>query len=305
MQYNAALVVLLVALAAPILVVLAGMIRVRFASPVAIAITALAFLVTVLSYWQGNDRVDVAWAPAWDIRFSIELDGLARMYAMLATGVGLAVVVYATRYLPLHLHHEHRPEGEIIRFFGFLLLFMGAMVGLVMAQDLILLFVFWDLTAIASFFLIGFDRDKDESRSAELMALLVTGISAICVLIGALLLWNEHGTFRLDAALTSDATSTPVAWAAVLIAIGALTKSAQVPLHFWLPNAMAAPTPVSAYLHSAAMVAAGVFLVGRTYPLMARFDWLLDAFVVVGLLSMAVGGVLALTRDVLKQILAY
>ena len=305
MHYNAAFVVLIVALAAPFLVVLAGMIRLRFATPVAIGVTAAAFAATILSYWQGDDRVDVAWAPAWDIRFTVELDGLARLYAMLATGVGLAVVVYAARYIPLHLRHEHRPQAEIIKFYGFLLLFMGAMVGLVMAQDLILLFVFWDLTAIASFFLIGFDRDKEESRSAALMALLVTGISAICVLIGALILWNEHGTFRLETALTSDATSAPVAWAAVLIAIGALTKSAQAPLHFWLPNAMAAPTPVSAYLHSAAMVAAGVFLVGRTYPLMARFDWLLDGFIIVGLLSMAVGGVLALTRDVLKQILAY
>jgi multicomponent Na+:H+ antiporter subunit A len=305
MHYNAALVVLIAALAAPALVVLAGTIRVRFASPAAIATTALAFALTIFSYWNGEDRIDLAWAPGWDVRFTLALDGLARMYAMLATGVGLAVVIYASRYLPLHLHHEHRTEGEIIRFYAYLLLFMGAMVGLVMAQDLILLFVFWDLAAIASFFLIGFDRDKEESRAAALMALLITGISAVCVLVGAMLLWKEHGTFALEPVLTSDATATPVAIAAVLIAIGALTKSAQVPLHFWLPNAMAAPTPVSAYLHSAAMVAAGVFLVGRTYPLMARFDWLLDGFLVIGLLSMAVGGVLALTRDVLKQILAY
>lgn len=305
MHYNAALVALLIALAAPVLVLLAGAVRVSFASPVAIGMTALAFAVIVQSYWRGDDRFDVVWAASWDIRFSLELDGLARLYAMLATGIGLAVVVYASRYLPLHLHHDHRPEGEILRFYGFLLLFMGAMVGLVMAQDMILLFVFWDLTAIASYFLIGFDRDKDESRAAALMALLVTGISAVCVLIGALILWKEHGTFALDQVLQSDANSAPVAISAVLIAIGALTKSAQVPLHFWLPNAMAAPTPVSAYLHSAAMVAAGVFLIGRTYPLMDRFDWLLDAFVVIGLLSMAVGGILALTRDVLKQILAY
>lgn len=292
-------------MAAPLLVVLGGAIRVRFASPIAILTTALAFAITCHSYWTGEDRFDVVWAPAWDIRFSLALDGLARLYAMLATGIGLAVVIYSAKYLPLHLHHEHREPGEIIRFHGFLLLFMGAMVGLVSSEDLILLFVFWDLTAIASFFLIGFDRDQDASRAAALMALLVTGISAVLVLIGVLLLWHEHGTYAIPEILAGTLDSTPVAIAAILIAIGALAKSAQAPLHFWLPNAMAAPTPVSAYLHSAAMVAAGVFLIGRMYPLMARFDWLLDGFVVVGLLSMAVGGVLALTRDVLKQILAY
>jgi multicomponent Na+:H+ antiporter subunit A len=305
MSYNAALVLLIVVMAAPLLVVLGGAIQVRFASPIAIGVTTLAFAVTFISYWNGTDRVDFRWAPAWDIRFTLALDGLARLYAMLATGIGLAVVIYSAKYLPLHLHHTHRQPGEILRFYGFLLLFMGSMVGLVMAEDLILLFVFWDLTAIASFFLIGYDREQDASRAAALMALLVTGISAVLVLIGALILWYETGTFSIPLMLDGNLASTPVAVAAVLIAIGALAKSAQVPLHFWLPNAMAAPTPVSAYLHSAAMVAAGVFFVGRMYPLMARFDWLLDGFIVIGLLSMAAGGVLALTRDVFKQILAY
>jgi multicomponent Na+:H+ antiporter subunit A len=305
MHYNAALVLLIVAMAAPALVVLAGAIRVRWASPVAVAVTALAFGVTLVSCWQGDARIDVAWAPAWDIRFTLELDGLARLYALLATGIGLAVVIYAAAYLPLHLHHGHRRPGEIIRFYGFLLLFMGAMVGLVMSQDFILLFVFWDLTAIASFFLIGYDREEDTSRAAALMALLVTGISAVLVLIGALLLWHETGTFDLPDILAGDLATTPVAIAAALIAIGALAKSAQVPLHFWLPNAMAAPTPVSAYLHSAAMVAAGVFLIGRVYPLIERFEWLLHSLLIIGLLSMAAGGAIALTRDVLKQILAY
>jgi len=305
MHYNAALVLLIVAMAAPALVVLAGAIRVRWASPVAITMTALAFGAALVSCWQDDARVDVRWAPAWDIRFSLELDGLARLYALLATGVGLAVVIYASAYLPLHLSHGKRPPGEIIRFYGFLLLFMGSMVGLVMSQDFILLFVFWDLTAIASFFLIGYDREEDTSRAAALMSLLVTGISAVLVLIGALLLWHETGSFALPALLAGELATTPVAIAAVLIVIGALAKSAQVPLHFWLPNAMAAPTPVSAYLHSAAMVAAGVFLIGRFYPLIERFDWLLNSLLIIGLLSMAAGGVLALTRDVLKQILAY
>jgi multicomponent Na+:H+ antiporter subunit A len=305
MPYNAALVLLIVTLAAPVLVVLAGMVRLRLASPMAIALTALAFGIAITSYRTGDDRYDAAWVPDWGLRFALALDGLARLYAMLATGIGLAVVIYSAKYLPLHLHHEHRPQKEILRFQFFLLLFMGAMVGLVMAQDLILLFLFWDLTAIASFFLIGFDRDKEESRAAAQMALLVTGISAVFVLIGAVLLWHEHETMDLGRILAADLDNGYAASAAVLIAVAALAKSAQAPLHFWLPNAMAAPTPVSAYLHSAAMVAAGVFLIGRLYPLMERFAWLLDGFVAVGLLSMVVGGILALTRDVLKQILAW
>jgi multicomponent Na+:H+ antiporter subunit A len=305
MHYNAALVLLIVALGAPFLVVLAGTIQLRLASPTAIAVTALAFAITIASYWTGEDRFDAIWVSEWNLRFTIALDGLARLYAMLATGIGLAVVVYSAKYLPLHLHHEHRPQAEIVRFHFFLLLFMGAMVGLVTAQDVILLFLFWDLTAIASFFLIGFDREKEDSRLAAQMALLVTGISAVLLLIGAVLLWHEHGSMDLRAILASDLDNGYAATAAVFIAIAALAKSAQVPLHFWLPKAMAAPTPVSAYLHSAAMVAAGVFLIGRMYPLMERFDWLLDGFVIVGLLSMAIGGILALTRDVLKQVLAY
>jgi multicomponent Na+:H+ antiporter subunit A len=305
MTWNSALMLLTVSLAAPLVVVAAGAVRVRLAAPAAILMTSLAFLTVLASYGTDNEALSVAWISDWGVEFTIRLDGLARLYALLATGIGLAVVIYATAYLPLHLRHEHRPEGEIIRFFGYLLLFMGAMVGLVLAQDAILLFVFWDLTAIASFFLIGYDRDKDESRAAALMALLVTGISAIGVLIGALLAWHELGTFDVPTILASKSTSTTMGFAAALIAFGALAKSAQAPLHFWLPKAMAAPTPVSAYLHSAAMVAAGVFLIGRMYPLMARFEWMTTAFVVVGLTSMLVGGVLALTRDVLKHILAY
>jgi multicomponent Na+:H+ antiporter subunit A len=204
MTWNSALMLLTVSLAAPLVVVAAGAVRVRLAAPAAILMTSLAFLTVLASYGTDNEALSVAWISDWGVEFTIRLDGLARLYALLATGIGLAVVIYATAYLPLHLRHEHRPEGEIIRFFGYLLLFMGAMVGLVLAQDAILLFVFWDLTAIASFFLIGYDRDKDESRAAALMALLVTGISAIGVLIGALLAWHELGTFDVPTILASE-----------------------------------------------------------------------------------------------------
>jgi len=137
--------------------------------------------------------VDVAWVPNWGLRFTLTLDGLATLYALLATGIGFAVVVYSSRYLPLHLKHEGRPESDAVRFYFFVLLFMGSMVGLVMAQDLILVFVFWDLTTIASYYLIGYDRHKEESRASALMALLVTGTTAVFLLIGALFLYAATG----------------------------------------------------------------------------------------------------------------
>ena len=209
--------------------------------------------------------VDLGWAPAWELRFTVALDGLAVLYALLATGIGFAVVVYSSRYIPLHLAHQGRPESDGVRFYFFLLLFMGSMVGLAMAQDLILLFVFWDLTAIASYYLIGYDRQDPDSRASALMALLVTGITAVFLLIGALMLYAAYGTFSLLELSELARPGTVLTVSGLLIAVAGLAKSAQVPLHFWLPRAMAAPTPVSAYLHSAAMVAAGVFLLGRVY----------------------------------------
>ena len=247
---------------------------------------------------------DVAWAPTLDARLSFAVDGLAVLYGGLATGIGLVVFLYAWRYVPLHLAHEERSPREATRLYGFLLLFMVSMVGLVTAQDLLVLFVFWDLTAVASYFLIGYDRHRRDARYAALMALLVTAITAVFLMIAAVVLYAEYGTFSLPELFEVAEPGTTVTVAAVLIAIAGLAKSAQAPLHFWLPRAMAAPTPVSAYLHSAAMVAAGVFLLSRTYPLLEQSRLLLDGLLVVGALSMAVGGVLALTRDELKQVLA-
>ncbi|HEV2109059.1 MAG TPA: hydrogen gas-evolving membrane-bound hydrogenase subunit E [Thermomicrobiales bacterium] len=276
-------------------------------APAAAVMAALGVVVTLWGWVAGESQVNLAWAPSWNLRFAFALDGLARLYALLATGIGLAVVLYAGRYIPLHLAHQKRDQDEVVPFFGLLMLFMGAMLGLVMAQDLLILFVFWDITAIASYLLIGFDQDDLEARAAALLAILITGVSAVCLLIGALLYHAEFGTFSLPNLQrqvgTSDWSGAPVA--AGLILLAALAKSAQVPMHFWLPRAMAAPTPVSAYLHSAAMVAAGVFLIGRVYPLIALEQWLLDSLLVIGFASMVVGGVLATTRTELKQILAY
>lgn len=315
---------LLALLAAPV-VALAGAVRPRWAAPAGIMMAALVFGATAWGWTAGGGTLDAEWAPTWNLRLTFRLDGLAALYALLASGIGLLVLVYSRRYLPLHLAHEERQPGEQVRFYSFLLLFMGTMVGLVMAQDLILIFVFWDLTAISSYFLIGYDHDKSEARDAALMALLVTGITSLFFLIGAFVLYAGYGTFSLPeliAQVTEDCRALPcppgalgslplvpsipvVTVGLLLIALAALAKSAQAPFHFWLPRAMAAPTPVSAYLHSAAMVAAGVFLLGRVYPLLQADPRLLDGLLVVGLLSMAVGGILALTRDVLKQLLAY
>lgn len=302
---NPAVLLVVAAFAAPLVVAVTGLLRVDRVSTVAILMSGIAFAVALWTCTQDDALVNVPWAPTWSMNFHLALDGLARMYALLATGIGFVVVVYSSRYLPLHLAHGDRDPGESTRFFGFLLLFMASMVGLVMAQDLILIFVFWDITAIASYFLIGYDRREEESRSAAQMALLITGITAVLVLIGALWLFSIYGTFALPEIIVATNGGTATGLAIGLIVVGALAKSAQVPLHFWLPRAMAGPTPVSAYLHSAAMVAAGVFLIGRVYPLIAGYQWMLDALLVIGFASMGVAGVIALTRNVLKHILAY
>jgi multicomponent Na+:H+ antiporter subunit A len=277
-----------------------------WAPPAALLATAGAGFVALLWLWlTGGGEIDVPWAPTLDLRLHLRLDGLAAMYALMATGVGVPVFLFAWRYLPHHLAEQGRSLREQPRFYALLGLFMVSMVGLALAQDLILLFLFWDLTAVASYLLIAYDRQNPEARRAALMALLVTAITAVALLIGSLLLYDRYGTFSLPELFRVAEASTTVTVAGALIAVAALAKSAQVPFHFWLGRAMVAPTPVSAYLHSAAMVAAGVLLIGRAYPLLELSGLLLDALVAVGFLSMLVGGVLALSRDDLKQVLAY
>lgn len=194
---NAAMILLVAAFAAPILVVVCGAFSARLVPFVAIVTTAIAAAIAAWSFWQPDAIVDVSWAATWGFRFELHLDGLARLYALLATGIGFFVVAYASRYIALHLEHQKRPLVDQTKFFFFLLLFMAAMVGLVMAQDLILIFLFWDLTAIASFFLIGYDQHEEDSRSSAMMALMVTGITAVLVLIGSMMLYAEYGTWSL------------------------------------------------------------------------------------------------------------
>lgn len=276
----------------------------RVAPPLSLALATAGFLAVLAAWLAGGGGFDVPWAPSLDLRLSFELDGIGALYALLATGIGAAVFLYSWPYLPLHLAHQARHRAESARFYALLVLFMVSMVGLATAQDLILLFVFWDLTAISSYFLIGYDRHEGESRWAALMAMLVTGVSAVLLLIGALILHGEYGTFQLGELVARAEPGASLTVAGVLIALAGLAKSAQVPFHFWLPRAMTAPTPVSAYLHSAAMVAAGVLLIGRAYPLLEQSRLVLDLLLAAGAASILVGGLLALTRDDLKRILA-
>lgn len=304
----AVLVPLALALMAAPVAVLCGAARPTLTAPVGAAFAAAAFAATLVVWISGGGAVDAAWAPTLGARFHVELDGLAALYSLLATGIGFAVLVYASRYLPLHIEEEREEGGTTehgLNFYFFILLFMGSMTGLAMSQDLILIFLFWDITAISSYFLIGFDRHRRESRRSALMALLVTIGTAILLLAGAVVFYVAYGTFSVPELAEATEPGPLLVIAGGMIAIAGLSKSAQVPFQFWLPRAMAAPTPVSAYLHSAAMVAAGVLLIGRVYPLLQKSDFLTDALVVVGVASIGVGGILALTRDVMKQLLAY
>jgi multicomponent Na+:H+ antiporter subunit A len=299
------LTVLLMALAGAPLTAVAGWGRPRVGAGVAVASSLAALLLVVAAWRSGGGAESFAWAPSWGLTFALKFDGLSAVYGLLATGIGALVLIYSSAYLPRHLHHHGRDPREATPFYALILLFMGAMVGLVMADDLILLFIFWDLTAIVSYFLIGFDRDEPASRPAALMALVITGGTAILMLAGIVALWILSGTTSIQTLAESEAGGLAFTIAVALIVVSALAKSAQVPLHFWLPHAMVAPTPVSSYLHSAAMVAAGVFLIARLLPLVERTSGVSEALIVIGFASTMIGGLLALGRDEMKRLLAY
>jgi len=245
-------------------------------------------------------RASWDWLPQAGLRFSFMLDGLGFLFATLILGIGLLVILYARYYLS-----EKDPMG---RFFSYLLLFMGAMLGVVLSENLILLIIFWELTSLSSFLLIGFWKHLPEARQGARMALVVTGMGGLGLLGGVLLLGNITGTYELGQVLQMgpQIQAHPLYLPALLlILLGAFTKSAQFPFHFWLPHAMAAPTPVSAYLHSATMVKAGVFLLARLWPALAGSpEW----FYLVtggGVTTLLVGAYIANIKHDLKGLLAY
>jgi len=240
------------------------------------------------------------WVPALGVSLSFALDGLSLMFALLISGVGALVLVYAGGYLAGH--------PRLGRLYAFLLLFMASMLGLVLADNLLLLFVFWELTSFSSYLLIGFDHERVESRTAALQALLVTGGGGLALLAGFLLLGQAGGSLELSVLLTrGDVVRAHPLYVPCLLLIlaGAFTKSAQLPFHFWLPGAMEAPTPVSAYLHSATMVKAGIYLLARLTPALGGTDVWAGSLIAVGGTTMLVGAGLALVQSDLKRILAY
>jgi multicomponent Na+:H+ antiporter subunit A len=265
---------------------------------------AASFLIT-LTFVPSTSRhqgllYTLPWFPALDVNFSLWIDGLSVFFALLIAGMGLLITWYSHYYLD--------PVERQGRFYAYLLCFMGAMLGLVLSANLITLFVFWELTSISSFLLIGFWQTRPASLYGARQALLVTVLGGLALLGGLILLYQVTGTLELSelaesAGVIRDSPLYPVILGLVLVGAGA--KSAQFPLHFWLPNAMAAPTPVSAYLHSATMVKAGLFLVCRLLPVLGGTEAWMYAVTGMGAVTFFVGGALALRQHDLKALLAY
>jgi multicomponent Na+:H+ antiporter subunit A len=266
--------------------------------PVSLALIFSTFVTTVN---DGNFIISAhRWVPSLHVQFSFYLDGLSLLFSLLITVIGAVVLVYAGAYL----HGDPR----LGRFFFWILIFMGSMLGIVLADSLILLFVFWELTSLSSYFLIGFDDHEESARASALQALLATGAGGLAMLAGLILLGNVAETSELSA-LTAQADRIKehdlYLTILVLILIGAFTKSAQFPFHFWLPNAMAAPAPVSAYLHSATMVKAGVYLLARLSPVLSGTEAWSSIVPLAGMVTMVIAAILALQETDLKRILAY
>jgi len=242
----------------------------------------------------------LVWLPGLGIDIIVRLDGFAWMFAMLISGMGLLVIIYARYYLSA--------DDPAARFYSLLLGFMGAMLGVVVSGNLVQLVVFWELTSVFSFLLIGYWTHRKDARRGARMAFTVTATGGLALLAGVLLLGNMVGSYELDVLLQAgdQVRAHPLyPLALCLVLLGALTKSAQFPFHFWLPHAMAAPTPVSAYLHSATMVKAGVFLLARLWPVLAGTDewfWIVSG---AGLATLLLGSYVAMFQNDLKGLLAY
>ena len=240
-------------------------------------------------------RFELYWLPALGVNFSLRMDGFAWMFAALVTGVGFLVVLYARYYMS--------PADPVPRFFSFFLAFMGSMLGVVLSGNLIQLVFFWELTSLFSFLLIGYWHQNAAARDGARMALVITSAGGLCLFAGALILGRIVGSYEVDVLLASGDRIRQHALylpALILVLLGAFTKSAQFPFHFWLPHAMAAPTPVSAYLHSAAMVKLGVFLVARLWPVMSGTDAWMWSVGIAGLCSLLLGAYAAIFQHDLK-----
>jgi len=247
------------------------------------------------------------WMPSLGLSFSLHLDGLSLLFALLVSGIGALVLIYAGYYFAPHGDAPAQHESDA-RFFTYMLAFMAAMLGVVLAGDVITLFVFWELTSITSFLLVAYKYKYEEARRGAFMALFITGGGGIALLGGLVIAAQVAGSSDLTMLLTRGDVLRESALYPVmlgLIALGAFTKSAQFPAHFWLPNAMSAPTPASAFLHSATMVKAGIYLMARLQPALGGTDmwfWLLSG---AGLVTMLTGAIIGLRQNDLKGLLAY
>ncbi|WP_122090253.1 hydrogen gas-evolving membrane-bound hydrogenase subunit E [Halalkalicoccus subterraneus] len=272
----------------------------------AVALACFGMLATQIG---SEATVSIPWIPALEVSLRFHVDGWALLFALLASGIGALVFTYSVGYM-------YGEEG-LVRYYAALLAFMGSILGVALSADLIALFLFWELTSVCSFLLIGHHTGEADSRYAARMAMIVTVGGGLFVLVGFLALFVASGsalgteTFSLVAMLEQPAAMRAALRdaglfvpALFLLAVGAASKSAQIPLHFWLPNAMEAPTPVSAFLHSATMVKVGVYFIGRLRPLLESPEWML-LFATLGLATMAVTAILAVASTDIKELLAY
>ncbi|WP_180178103.1 monovalent cation/H+ antiporter subunit A [Acinetobacter sp. YH01005] len=240
------------------------------------------------------------WLTQVGIDFSFRLDALGLLFSLLITGIGTLIYIYAYYYLS--------PKNSLSKLYVLLMLFMAAMLGISLSNNLILLLIFWELTSISSFLLVGYWSNYDAAQRGSRMALTITGMGGLCMLGGFVLLAQITGTYQIDQILTmsSQIQQHPLfVPTLLLILMGAFTKSAQFPFHFWLPNAMAAPTPVSAYLHSATMVKAGIFLLARLLPIFAGAALYHNLVTFIGLFTLCMAAFFAIFKEDLKGLLAY
>ncbi|SDJ48079.1 multicomponent Na+:H+ antiporter subunit A [Halovenus aranensis] len=276
-------------------------------SYVGVAVAATSFGL-ILTQAGTHGTVSVSWIPSLDIVLRLRVDGLALLFSLLASGIGVLIFVYASGYM-----HD---KPDLGRFYMALLAFMGSILGVAFAADLVVLFLFWELTSVCSFVLIGYHTDEAASRYSARMAMVITVGGGLCLLLGAVLISLGAGlagqeSFDLAQVLTNSETVAEELRAnglfvpsLVLVTVAAAAKSAQVPLSFWLPRAMVAPTPVSAFLHSATMVKVGVYALGRLRPLYHGPEWTL-VVATLGVVTMLVGALLAVISRDIKELLAY
>ena len=271
-----------------------------YAAAVMAFLFGLALAQVPLSFGENTQTFSFAWMPDLGVNLSFILDGYSLLFVLLITGIGTLIFLYSQRYMG---HHTH-----ILKFYCWMLIFAGSMLGLVTSANLIVLYLFWEMTTISSYFLIGLSDENSRARRNAMRALTITVLGGLAMLAGFVLIYITLGTFELSEVMAraSEIRESPLLTPIViLIILGAVTKSAIFPFHIWLPSAMVAPTPVSAYLHSATMVKAGIFLVARFTHVFAGIPTWEVTLVVLGLATLIVGGFLALRQYDLKALLAY